>query len=321
MEQKLLSICLLTYNRAEYLAVCLDSIVDQLHTNPLLADEIEVVISDDGSTDNTADVVKRFMAEHKNIKYFKNEKNLGFDGNVLAAINHSSGKYCWLFSDDDAFVPGSFDLVIERIKKEPEIGYVYVNTEAYAQDFKSSLGSFGVNNFEIARVSSAEEFLLHYNIPGFLSSQIFERKLWQSVNCKPYLGNMWVQTSVILEFLPKAKILYIGKPLVLARDDSRWTRGGKNMATFLNLKHIISGLVQFGYSPKAIKKMERAFANDLVGVTIDAKRKGLGFSLGCIGKTVQEFYQFPIKMVAGLAWLLAPQALVKLAKKIKARRV
>jgi abequosyltransferase len=81
----LLSICIPTYNRARCLAALLDSIHAQK------TDEVEIIVSDKASTDDTRAIVKKYP----DIIYGRSVKNLGFDANVLRAVSLASGKYCW----------------------------------------------------------------------------------------------------------------------------------------------------------------------------------------------------------------------------------
>jgi abequosyltransferase len=73
----LLSICIPTFNRENYVNLTLDSILDQIseHTN-----EVEIIITDDGSKDNTGEVIKKYQDKIPGIiNYFYNKNNLGFD--------------------------------------------------------------------------------------------------------------------------------------------------------------------------------------------------------------------------------------------------
>ena len=63
-----LSIIVPTYNRANYLKECLDSIINQNYPN------IEVIVTDDNSTDNTKEVVKEYIQKYPFIKFVKNNK-------------------------------------------------------------------------------------------------------------------------------------------------------------------------------------------------------------------------------------------------------
>ena len=79
MKSPLLSICIPTYNRGNYLRKCLQSIEIQLDKKPHLQNLVEIVISDNHSTDTTKEVVNEFIPKFSHIKYVVNEKNVGFD--------------------------------------------------------------------------------------------------------------------------------------------------------------------------------------------------------------------------------------------------
>ena len=112
-QKKLLSICIPTWNRALFLKECLDSIVCQF-TDPEIYKQVEIVISDNASTDNTEGIVKVFQQKWNNIKYSKNNENIGFDRNILNVVNKSQGEYCWFLGDDDMLFENALKTVIDK---------------------------------------------------------------------------------------------------------------------------------------------------------------------------------------------------------------
>lgn len=95
-KSPLLSICIPTYNRSCILS---DNLIVLLNL-PSFDDEVELVVSDNNSTDNTEDVVKAFMHKYpnKNIVYHKNETNIK-DKNFLKALSLGKGRYLKLMND------------------------------------------------------------------------------------------------------------------------------------------------------------------------------------------------------------------------------
>ncbi|AJS57572.1 glycosyltransferase [Paenibacillus sp. IHBB 10380] len=102
-DQPLLSICIPTYNRAEDLARCLESIYSQIGNTDL----IEVRISDNASTDTTQEVVERYQASYTNLFYERNQDNIGADSNILHVLEQGKGKFIKIQGDDDFYVAGS----------------------------------------------------------------------------------------------------------------------------------------------------------------------------------------------------------------------
>jgi len=92
-----ISIIVPTFNRAHLLPKALATCLEQHHKN------IEIIISDNCSTDNTADVVKPFL-EDPRIRYYRNETNLGMMGNWRKCIyERCNSDWFLLMSDDDYF--------------------------------------------------------------------------------------------------------------------------------------------------------------------------------------------------------------------------
>jgi glycosyltransferase involved in cell wall biosynthesis len=104
-----------TFNRAEYLGECLDSILAQ--TVPAT----QIIVVDDGSTDNTEEVLKPYM---NNIEYLRIPQQ-----GKPSAINHGlrmlSGDYLWIFDDDDVALPDALERFVAPLEKYPDYGFSF----------------------------------------------------------------------------------------------------------------------------------------------------------------------------------------------------
>ena len=107
--EPLVSVNLATYNRAHLLDRCIPSIVNQKYEN------MEIIIVDDCSTDNTRQVIEDWIAKDSRIKYLRHEKNLHLAEARNTAIQHSGGKYIAFMDDDDEWID------CEKIRKQVEI--------------------------------------------------------------------------------------------------------------------------------------------------------------------------------------------------------
>jgi len=122
-KRPLLSICIPTYNRAIKLNRSLSILKEQLVG---LNDEVELLVSDNHSPDNTQKIVSEFIKKKElHIKYNRNEKNLGFDGNFFYCINQATGKYIWLLGDDDFLKKGILKRIID-ILRENDVGMLHL---------------------------------------------------------------------------------------------------------------------------------------------------------------------------------------------------
>lgn len=129
-----ISICIPTYNRANQLINCLQSIA--LNRNHSLVD-YEVCISDNFSNDDTEEVVRSF--ENKiPIRYFKNESNIGRVRNYLRVVNLAKGDFIWLLGDDDLLLPGSLERLDRLISLNKNVDFFYINSFCLDSEYLST---------------------------------------------------------------------------------------------------------------------------------------------------------------------------------------
>lgn len=137
-KEILLNIAIPTYNRASCVEKLLNNIMPQVKEAP---EAVEVCISDNGSADNTKEIVEKFKNKYPGfIKYSRNEKNLGVDVNIIKVLEMSEGSFTWLFGDDDVMAKNALNEVINFILKnqEEKIGLIFVKTESYYFDKKTN---------------------------------------------------------------------------------------------------------------------------------------------------------------------------------------
>ena len=111
MSNILLSICIPTFNRASVLKKSIYSIVSQTEFNEL----VELVISDNCSDDGTLQVVEEFQKLYPNVKYYRNNKNIGAEKNVFNVLGLGNGKFLKLSNDSSIFNHGSIKSIIDII--------------------------------------------------------------------------------------------------------------------------------------------------------------------------------------------------------------
>lgn len=95
MDNPLVSICIPTYNGAQYLRQCLDSVLSQSLSN------FEVIIVDDQSSDETWNMISRYAEQDSRIRLFRNSNNLGLVGNWNQCLDLAKGDWIkFVFQDD-----------------------------------------------------------------------------------------------------------------------------------------------------------------------------------------------------------------------------
>jgi hypothetical protein len=125
MPGPLLSVGIPTYNRARLLESALRSLVSQVRE---AGEKVELIVSDNCSTDDTADVVRK-ARELVPIRYRRNDRNLGLARNVLGIANElATGEFVWMIGDDELVMPGAVRRILGVLEKHSEVDYVFVNT-------------------------------------------------------------------------------------------------------------------------------------------------------------------------------------------------
>lgn len=108
MANILLSLCIPTFNRADIL----DKTLSALFSNPDFDQNlIEVIVSDNCSTDHTESVVKKFPL----VQYYRNQENIK-DANFTTILTHATGRYIRLFNDTLSFKPHALAKMLKRIE-------------------------------------------------------------------------------------------------------------------------------------------------------------------------------------------------------------
>lgn len=111
-KRPLLSICIPTYNRGYILREVLDKYVNDSEFD----DDVEIVISDNCSTDDTETVCREYASKYRNIRYFRNPKNIR-DANFYTVLDYGDGEYLKLLNDWTYCIGKSLQFIKDKIKE------------------------------------------------------------------------------------------------------------------------------------------------------------------------------------------------------------
>jgi glycosyltransferase involved in cell wall biosynthesis len=111
-----LSVVLPNYNHAILIGRALAALLAQGRA----ADEI--IIIDDGSTDDSAHVINRFATKSPSIRVLSNPSNIGVIPTLQCGLQAARGKYIYFAAADDWVAPGFFELALRRLKANPDVG-------------------------------------------------------------------------------------------------------------------------------------------------------------------------------------------------------
>lgn len=188
-----LSICIPTYNRSACLRELLASIEAQ--DRP----DIEVIVSDDASPDDSADVAEQFVGRIRNLTVLRQPTNLGLDKNFLAVTSQAKGDYIWLMGDDDRLEPEGMDLVLAALKRWPGVAGLTLGVIDYDRDMLKPIGIRPTPATHTI-VGAEQVFSEIPELLGFMSALVIDRRAWMEMSQSPDLGkyhNYYVQVYII----------------------------------------------------------------------------------------------------------------------------
>ena len=113
MTEPLVSICIPTYNRANFIAKAIDSALGQTYKN------IEVIVVDNASTDNTEKIVKAY--DDPRLKYVRNSENLGLFGNFNRCIELYNGDFLHILHSDEYIEPNFTEKCIRFFEEHQNV--------------------------------------------------------------------------------------------------------------------------------------------------------------------------------------------------------
>jgi len=317
-----LSICIPTYNRGPFIGELLDSILTQRGHDC----EIEVVISDNASTDQTADVIAAYR-DRLSLVYYRAVSNMGADRNFLKVVELATGDFCWLMGSDDILEPGSVAEIVRHCRAHDHIAGLSVNRNAYnytmtARIFERPVAGGQINGDCLLKTPD-DIFVKLGEYFGYLSGQVIRRDLWNRViadfDVTPYF-NAYVHIYIIGEMLRYEPCwFYVSKPCVGWRSDNdSFLSSGefKRMRIdVIGYEKISRGL--FGAGNPTYRHVNSTVASVHVRYAIlGAKLKGLpsSFYRQAIPLLLHSYWRYPAFWIHTAPLLLIPTSLMRLAR-------
>jgi glycosyltransferase involved in cell wall biosynthesis len=124
---KLVTIVIPTYNRAEKLPAAIESCLNQTYNN------LEIIVIDDGSSDNTNVVVENIVKRDQRVKYFYKE-NGGLPDALNYGFNKASGHYLTWSSDDNRYMEEAISEMVKALENSKEASFVYADYYNYFEE-------------------------------------------------------------------------------------------------------------------------------------------------------------------------------------------
>jgi abequosyltransferase len=257
----LLTISIPTYNRAKYLDLCLDRI--NIEINSLNEEQkrlVKVCVADNGSTDNTAEIVAKHQANiGERFMSVRASNNMGMDFNFTRCYELAKSPYVWLVGDDDVLLPGGLRKVL-NVLMNSDVDLLYVNNYWFLDSYKQKPrknNKRGVTTFE-----NSLSFSRHTNVMlTYLSGFIVRSGIGGNYR-RDLAGSNLVQLSWVLPLL----------------------RDGKNFMTINDWVIAAKGSNSGGYG------LVNVFGNNLKSITDDILKDNLPLAKTIQNGTILNFF-------------------------------
>lgn len=216
MHQYKITLAIPTYNRDKFLKRTLENVKNEINRIEDSSVKIEVLVSDNYSEDSTQIVCQEFSQEYEDFTYNKNEKNLGYKGNILKLLQLAQGKYIWFMGDDDGVANNGFNTLLEAIKDynaDLFFGDSFddaIQGKCYFRWQKHDL-KLDFKNFCTEKI---------YRNTGKISNFIVNTNIAKEIISKYNINNVWPQISMSLYILNIEGSVYLLKQPISLRFNS-----------------------------------------------------------------------------------------------------
>ena len=195
----LLTIAIPTYNRVNYLRRAVNSILPQLKDG-----KVEIVISDNASTDGTEEFVKQSTSHYPQIKYIRNKINIGPDGNFLQCYKVADGRYVWLLGDDDVIVEGAIQKILNYIKTSPHspdlifLNHVFFEKQYHGLKYCTE-PFWGAKEDKMCQSKTDFMRIARYQLTYMSAFLLRKNAFLQVQNPERYMGTSFIHTCIAFE--------------------------------------------------------------------------------------------------------------------------
>jgi glycosyltransferase involved in cell wall biosynthesis len=213
-----LSICISTYNRGAFIGETVDSIIAQLEP------DVELIVVDGASPDNTPDVMGKYLLRHPEIRYFRERENSGIDRDYDKAISYARGEYCWLMTDDDLLMPRAINTLLCVLNESHDL--IVVNAETWNSDFSRMIKARHLQIYQDRCYKQGDHealFVDAFSYLSYIGGVVIKRSFWLARKREPYYGTLFVHLGVIYQSPPVDSAYLVSEPVIKLRfGNSTW---------------------------------------------------------------------------------------------------
>jgi len=271
MSSPLLTIAIPTFNRSSYL----DRALNYLTSQPgITSKDVEIIISDNCSSDDTSVTVSKYISTGVNITYIRNESNIGAEKNVVQCFNIAKGQFIWIMGDDDFLIPNTLSRIVSLLSSNSGVGVCYIHNKWFTDPGASQFTNISKLNWALEADSIGFLNKVHY-WTTFLSGSIINKKIITELKIDtgkyvgtnlPHLG--WVLPAI---FSGKGNIVIYDELIICQADNT----GGYNLFKIFgkNFNAILDDFIAKGYDKRIKSIINSHLLNTFFPIFINGRSK------------------------------------------------
>lgn len=196
MTHPLITVGIPAYNHAPFIRHAIESVINQNIRN------IEIIIVDDASTDDTAEIAKKYSLVDDRILFIQNEKNLGPAKTTEIILSYARGEYFSPLPSDDYVALDKYEKLLEVIEKDPRMAFVFSDANFVDENGKEikNKNHFASGHFDLSKRNRLQWLRYFFN----------------AGNCVCASGHL-IRTDVLRKYKPDHR-------LMLLHDYDLWVR-------------------------------------------------------------------------------------------------
>lgn len=264
------------YNKEEFLSQMIMMMLEQTYKN------CELIIVDDASTDGTQEICEFYANKHKNIRYFRNETNLGVADSRNIARSHATGDYLLVQDADDQSVNGRAEFVVKYFKDHKDVDIMY-GSNVIMDEMSVVRSQRKAEPFVVSRIKN-QNFICHTTVAYRKTMPIFYRKGLRYIDDWYFILDVYnagYKFGFVDNILAAWRVTKGGMSYDMGREEG-WKKEAKEALKkeFENIEDDISN--QLAKSPEQQVRLKEIIKRITKGSTV--------LDVGCNGGYTMELY-------------------------------
>ena len=186
----LVSVIIPCYNGGKYIEAAVTSILEQSYHH------LEVIVINDGSTDNSVDILLRLAQEDLRVRYIENEQNLGLIATLNKAIHLAQGEYIARMDADDIALPDRISKQVEFLQQHPQVAVLGGAIETFGENIESQILRLPEKDDEIKAHLFLASAFRHPTVMFNLNVLAIEDLIYQQQYYRAEDYGLWVHLMV-----------------------------------------------------------------------------------------------------------------------------